>query len=50
MKPFPGDACPRANCDGHLVVRTNTITYEKFLGCSNWPKCDHAEPIERGEE
>lgn len=50
MKSFPGDPCPRANCAGHLVERTNRGSREKFLGCSNYPACDHAEPIEKDGE
>ena len=35
----PGSQCPRAGCTGHYVQRTNSHTGQKFLGCSEWPKC-----------
>jgi ssDNA-binding Zn-finger/Zn-ribbon topoisomerase 1 len=50
MKSFPGDKCPRGTCDGVLVKRRNKFTGEYFLGCSNFPDCDHTEPIEEPEE
>ena len=50
MKSFPGDPCPRAKCDGVLVKRYNKINHENFLGCSRYPECDHAEPIEKERE
>lgn len=25
---------------GHLILRTNNITKEEFLGCNNYPQCD----------
>ena len=31
-----GDKC---DCGGLLVLRTNSITNTKFLGCNNFPKC-----------
>ena len=36
-------SCPR--CARRLVVRRNKETGDKFLGCSQWPKCGHSEPL-----
>jgi ssDNA-binding Zn-finger/Zn-ribbon topoisomerase 1 len=35
--------CPR--CATMLVIRTNRQNDSKFLGCSNYPKCDYTEPL-----
>jgi len=37
--------CPR--CGSMMVVRTNKRTKEKFMGCSQWPKCSQTMPIKR---
>lgn len=29
--------CP--DCDAVMVLRTNSITRERFWGCSNFPEC-----------
>ncbi len=43
------ERCPgsprRPNCDGYLVVRISSG--RKFLGCSNYPKCNYTRPIGR---
>ncbi|AEH24162.1 DNA topoisomerase I [Pyrococcus yayanosii] len=40
--------CPK--CGGDLVVKYNRKTGKRFVGCSNWPKCDVTYPIlQRGE-
>jgi hypothetical protein len=42
------EKCPGSNrfphCDGYLVVRTKYN--RKFLGCSNYPRCDYTRPID----
>lgn len=38
--------CPK--CNGKLVIRVNSKTEEKFLGCSNYPKCKYTQPVEPG--
>jgi DNA topoisomerase-1 len=40
--------CPK--CGGDLVVRYNRKTGKRFVGCSNWPKCNVTYPLlQRGE-
>ena len=39
--------CPECAPD-RLVVRTNGDTGVDFLGCENWPKCKHTEPLPLG--
>ena len=41
--PAEGHTCP--NCKGTLIVKTNRETQAQFLGCPNYPTCDHTEPI-----
>ena len=36
-----GQDCPR--CGHPLVKRVNGTTQEKFIGCSNFPKCDYIQ-------
>lgn len=32
--------------DGHdMVIRKNKETGHEFLGCSQWPSCNHTEPL-----
>ena len=38
--------CPE--CESDLIVRTGR--YGKFIGCSNYPKCKHMEPIEKPKD
>lgn len=38
-----GRDCPA--CGGQLVVKTGR--YGKFIGCANYPKCKHIEPLEK---
>lgn len=40
--------CPR--CDGKMVRRKNRETDEHFLGCSNYPRCKHTQPVEPEED
>ena len=35
--------CPE--CGGLLIVKTNRITEHQFLGCPNYPECNHTMPI-----
>ena len=35
--------CPK--CNGPLAIKTGR--YGKFIGCSNYPKCRHIEPLEK---
>ena len=35
--------CPE--CGKPLFVRTNRETGQLFLGCSQYPECDHTEPL-----
>ncbi len=34
-------ACPK--CGEDLAVRVNGETHEEFLGCSQYPECQHTE-------
>lgn len=36
--------CPK--CSGILVLRTNSKTGKRFLGCSGYPNCRHTQPLE----
>ncbi|CAB50334.1 DNA topoisomerase I [Pyrococcus abyssi] len=47
-KPIVVGKCPK--CGGDLIVKYNKKTGKRFVGCSNWPKCDVTYPIlQRGE-
>ncbi|WP_297420076.1 DNA topoisomerase I [Thermococcus sp.] len=47
-RPLVIGKCPK--CGGDLVVRYNRKTGKRFVGCSNWPKCDVTYPLlQRGE-
>jgi ssDNA-binding Zn-finger/Zn-ribbon topoisomerase 1 len=41
--------CPQCKDAGRgavkLIVRTNRDNERQFLGCPNWPDCEHTEPI-----
>ena len=37
--------CPRCQTPRKLVVRTNRMNDTQFLGCPNWPLCQHTQPI-----
>ena len=43
-----GESCPGSkrlpNCNGYLVIRA-AKSGRKFLGCSNYPKCNYTRPI-----
>ena len=41
-----GRQCPE--CGGDLIIRRGR--YGKFIGCSNYPKCRHIEPLEKPED
>jgi hypothetical protein len=41
--PDCGIPCPKPGCDG--VLRKRSGPYSVFLGCSNYPKCHHKEPV-----
>ena len=36
-------ACPK--CGKNLTIRGNGETQEEFLGCSQYPECEHTEPL-----
>lgn len=40
--------CPQCST-GKLAKRTNSKTQEKFLGCTNYPKCKYTQPLEKSE-
>ena len=44
----PDLACPVDGCDGHLVLRTNSLTGDKFYGCSNWSRTQCSANPEHG--
>ncbi|AEK72640.1 DNA topoisomerase I [Thermococcus sp. 4557] len=47
-EPLVLGKCPK--CGGDLVVRYNRKTGKRFVGCSNWPKCNVTYPLlQRGE-
>lgn len=37
--------CPKCGVAHRLVVRTNGKDGSQFLGCPNYPRCRHTEPI-----
>jgi len=37
--------CPEDGCNGMLIIRQNGKTKQHFLGCENYPKCKHTEPL-----
>ena len=37
--------CPKDGCNGTLIIRQNRRTKHHFLGCENWPCCDHTEGL-----
>ncbi|MCG7657988.1 type I DNA topoisomerase [Wielerella bovis] len=39
-----GKSCPK--CGGQLVYKT-ARSGSKFIGCANYPKCKHVEPLEK---
>ncbi|MDO4694927.1 MAG: type I DNA topoisomerase [Eikenella sp.] len=41
-----GRDCPK--CGGRLVYKKGR--YGKFIGCANYPKCKHIEPLEKPKE
>ncbi|WP_434777034.1 type I DNA topoisomerase [Neisseria sp. Ec49-e6-T10] len=41
-----GRECP--DCGGQLVYKKGR--YGKFIGCANYPKCKHIEPLEKPKE
>ncbi|AEC52146.1 DNA topoisomerase I [Pyrococcus sp. NA2] len=46
--PLVVGKCPK--CGGDLIVKYNKKTGKRFVGCSNWPKCDVTYPIlQKGE-
>jgi ssDNA-binding Zn-finger/Zn-ribbon topoisomerase 1 len=49
--------CPECIPTVKLIIKTNKRDQSQFLGCPNWPDCDHTEEIpisiklrERGEK
>ena len=36
------------HCEGKPILRTNSFTNEKFIGCDKFPACRHTIPF-RGE-
>ncbi|MFC1750465.1 type I DNA topoisomerase [Pseudomonadota bacterium] len=41
-----GRTCPK--CESELIIRRGR--YGKFIGCSNYPKCKHIEPLEKPQD
>lgn len=39
----PGHPCPR--CGGQLVIRSNKVSGNRFVGCSTFPRCRYTAPI-----
>lgn len=37
--------CPECGSGTKLVVRTNRKQDHQFLGCPNWPECNHTQSI-----
>lgn len=37
--------CPTCVPIRKLIVKENRHTGHQFLGCPNWPECEHTEPI-----
>ena len=37
--------CPNCSPMVKLIVRTNGQNGSQFLGCPNWPACDHTQAI-----
>ena len=37
--------CPKCGIATRLIVRINSATDEPFLGCPNWPDCDHTQNV-----
>jgi ssDNA-binding Zn-finger/Zn-ribbon topoisomerase 1 len=37
--------CPNCGIDTRLVVRVNKKNGLQFLGCPNWPQCDHTQNV-----
>lgn len=46
VQVIEGRACPQDG--GDLVVKTGR--YGKFIGCANYPKCKHIEPLEKPKD
>lgn len=42
-----GHECPK--CGGQLVYKTSR-SGSKFIGCANYPKCKHVEPLEKPKD
>ena len=38
-------SCPECGVATQLMVRRNRTSDTQFLGCPNWPECDHTQPI-----
>ena len=38
-------SCPKCGVGTTLIVRMNPANGSKFLGCPNWPACDHTQPV-----
>ena len=36
-------ACPE--CGQPLTIRVNSTTQQEFLGCGQYPECQHTEPL-----
>lgn len=37
--------CPNCTPPVKLIVKTNRNTDHQFLGCPNWPDCNHTQGI-----
>lgn len=40
-----GVVCPDCSADTKMVIRRNKKNGTLFLGCPNWPECQHTAPI-----
>lgn len=38
-------ACPGCGPTVKLIVKTNRLNRTQFLGCPEWPECQHTQPI-----
>lgn len=47
-EPSVVEGCDCPKCGGQLVYKKGR--YGKFIGCANYPKCKHIEPLEKPKE
>jgi len=44
-EPCPGSDGTACKYNGHLVIRRNRKSGNRFLGCSSYPKCKYTKPL-----